>query len=356
MVTAEDSQWNLLPSTLTNAWTLFNCSTQRQWWRLWRNRRVWICMMRRQRVIKFNTHCSEQLSENCSTLLEWDQIWCSRQNVCHTNLCHLHLQIWHVPRKCWDIWKEHENRISIWRYLHWNRMTWTRPWNTSRDIQTMTGLVIQWQGRAHLAHCVTLINFSWRVNVENKGLLPCPVENQKCMLLVHCQLNWFSNKLYWKRLDYHSWYTREQTAAQHAQWQRNKEQVARSRFGISETSNDVISQDWCESEWHWNESTWDARDSTDWDRCFAWVLSWARRVHLANGTVATNDSGNLWIRVWWIGRVERSTHVSMSRFLKFSSVQRGTPRESDTASRREEACLLNPCNVVAQWSHHSLAQ
>ena len=27
-------------------------------------------MMRRQRVIKFNTHCSEQLSENCSTLLE----------------------------------------------------------------------------------------------------------------------------------------------------------------------------------------------------------------------------------------------------------------------------------------------
>ena len=29
-------------------------------------------------------------------------------------------------------------------------------------------------------------------------------------------------------------------------------------------------------------------------------------------------------------------------------MQRGTPRESDTASRREVACLLNPCNVVAQ--------
>ena len=29
-------------------------------------------------------------------------------------------------------------------------------------------------------------------------------------------------------------------------------------------------------------------------------------------------------------------------------MQRGTPRESDRASRREEACLLNPCNVVAQ--------
>ena len=51
---------------------------------------------------------------------------------------------------------------------------------------------------------------------------------------------------------------------------------------------------------------------------------------------------------WWIGRVERSTHVSKRRFLEIFSVQRGTPRESDTASRREEACLLNPCNVVAQ--------
>ena len=35
--------------------------------------------------------------------------------------------------------------------------------------------------------------------------------------------------------------------------------------------------------------------------------------------------------------------------FKNFSVQRGTPRESDTASRREEACLLNLCYVVAQW-------
>ena len=34
----------------------------------------------------------------------------------------------------------------------------------------------------------------------------------------------------------------------------------------------------------------------------------------------------------------------MRRFWEF----RGTPREFDTASRREEACLLNLCNVVAQ--------
>ena len=35
-------------------------------------------------------------------------------------------------------------------------------------------------------------------------------------------------------------------------------------------------------------------------------------------------------------------------FVEIFSVQRGAPRESDTASRREEACFLNPCIVVAQ--------
>ena len=37
------------------------------------------------------------------------------------------------------------------------------------------------------------------------------------------------------------------------------------------------------------------------------------------------------------------------QFLKIFSVQRGTPRESDTAARLEEACLLNLCDVVVQW-------
>ena len=214
MATAEDSQWNLLPSTLTNAWTLFNCIMQRQWWHLWRNRRVWICTMRQQRVIKFNTHCSEQLSENCSTLLEWDQIWCSRQNACHT----LHLQIWHVSRKYSDIWKEHENWISISRYLHWNQMTWTRPWNTSRDILTLARPVIQWLGKAPLAHCVTLISFSWRVNVEDMTVVLSSGESGMSALGA------LSAELIFAQATPD---TREQTAAQHAQWQRNKEQVAR---------------------------------------------------------------------------------------------------------------------------------
>ena len=48
-------------------------------------------------------------------------------------------------------------------------------------------------------------------------------------------------------------------------------------------------------------------------------------------------------------------HVSKLRCLEIFSVQRGTPRESDTALRREEACLLNPCNVVAQLVTSQLA-
>ena len=40
--------------------------------------------------------------------------------------------------------------------------------------------------------------------------------------------------------------------------------------------------------------------------------------------------------------------MSKRGIVKKISVQRGTPRESDTASRREEACLLIPCNVVPQ--------
>ena len=41
---------------------------------------------------------------------------------------------------------------------------------------------------------------------------------------------------------------------------------------------------------------------------------------------------------WWSGRVEWSMQLSKLRFYKFFSVKRGTPREPDTASRREEAC------------------
>ena len=310
------------------------------------------------RVTKFNTPCSELWLENCSTLPEWDRSWCLRQNACHTNLRHQHLQIWHVPRKCWDIWKELVNWISTWRYLHWNRTTWTRPPNTSRDILMLTGPVTLWRGKVHLALCVTLINFSWRVNVEDRELLPCPVENQKCMFLVHCQLSWFSHKLSWKRLDYHSWYTREQTAAQHARCQRNMEQVARwNTFTRDSYSFKMWYFGNCwrchQSRLMWirvisGRKPWDVNDSTDWDRCLAWEQSWARRVHLANGTVATSDYASHGILVWWIVRVEWSTHVSKRRIFEIFSVQRGTPRESDTGLRREEACLLNLCNVVAQ--------
>ena len=79
--------------------------------------------------------------------------------------------------------------------------------------------------RVHIMHTVLRWSISLDLWMLRTG--DCPVESQKCMLLVHCQLSWFSHKLFWKRLDYHSWHTWEQTAAQHAQWQRNREQVVR---------------------------------------------------------------------------------------------------------------------------------
>ena len=67
------------------------------------------------------------------------------------------------------------------------------------------------------------------------------------------------------------------------------------------------------------------------------------RSMLRMGTERRRVTTCQWILVWWIGRVGRSKH-------------RVTHRESDTAARREEACLLNLCYVVAQWSRHSLLQ
>ena len=71
---------------------------------------------------------------------------------------------------------------------------------------------------------------------------------------------------------------------------------------------------------------WDVSDSTDWDQCLEWVQSWARQVLLANGTVATTDFASHWIRVWSIGRVERSTHVSKRRIFVFFCATRDASR------------------------------
>ena len=56
----------------------------------------------------------------------------------------------------------------------------------------------------------------------------------------------------------------------------------------------------------------------------------------------------------WTSRTIDTCEQALFFLVGIFSVQRGTPRESDTASRREKACLLNPCNVVAQLVHHSL--
>ena len=77
---------------------------------------------------------------------------------------------------------------------------------------------------------------------------------------------------------------------------------------------------------------------TDWDQCLAW------------GTELVERDEFTWQMVqWWRVTVEISGYeLSMREFLK---IFWGTPRESDTASRREEACLLNPCKCCCTvWS------
>ena len=140
-----------------------HCRTQRQWWRLWRNRRAWIYQVQRS-LFRAVVGKLQYI-----TGVRPDLMFVT--NACHTKLHHRHLQTWHVPRKRWDIWKEHVNWISTWQYLHCYRLTWTRPWNTSRDALMLTGLVTQWRGKAHLALCVSLTTFSWRANVEDRVAL-----------------------------------------------------------------------------------------------------------------------------------------------------------------------------------------
>ena len=250
-------------------------------------------------AIMFNLHCSELLLENYSIWPEWDRIWCLRQNACHTNVHHQHLQIWHVPRKYWDIWKEHVNWISTWRYLHWNRMTWTIFWNTSRDILTLTGLVTQWRGKAHLALCVTLINFSRTMWMSRTGDC-CFVQWRIRTESSWCTVSWVVFRTSCPERDWtvtpDTRESRQQYSTRSGNETRSKSQdethsheiVIHSRLGISENSDDVIRQDWCESEWHRDESAGtrtipqieiDARNGNrgDWDE-LTWQMVERRQV------------------------------------------------------------------------------
>ena len=111
---------------------------------------LWIHTMRRQRKIKCNILRTELLLENCNTILQRDRTWCLRQHTYDTNLRHQHLQIGHASRKCWNWKRTRELNLHL-GYLQWNRTTWTKPWNTSRNILMLTGLVTHWRRKAHLA-------------------------------------------------------------------------------------------------------------------------------------------------------------------------------------------------------------
>ena len=269
-------------------------------------------------------------------------------NTCRFDTC----------QESFDIWKKHEFWISTWQYLPWNQMTWTRLWNTSRYIQTLTGLKIQWRGKAHLAHCDTLINFSWWVNVEDKELLPCPVETQKCMLLMHCQLSWFSYKSYWKigppfliharadRSTARARTTKKRASRKmkhiHTRFLFIQDLVFRKLLTMSSVKTDVNPSDI-------GTKALDVNDSTDWDQCLPWGTELSE-----TSSPGKWYSGDEWqwksldtsMMDWTSRIIDTCEHTR--RFLKIFSVQRGTFRESDTASWREETCLLNQCNAVAQ--------
>ena len=233
MATGEDSQWNPLTPTLTSAWTLFNRSTQRQWWRFFdgteefESKRwddsVWSSSTLIFRAVvgnlqqntgvrpdlMFVTKClSYKLAspifadfvtcpESVETCLKNTRIESPPDDTCKEYISNFRKWLQKLCTYSTNNCKSDEDKHDT-SYIN-NKFT-----NTSRDILTLVGPVIQRRGKAHLAHCY-VDQFLLTSECRGQGLLPYPVENQKCMLLVHCQLSWFSHKLYWKRLDYHSW-------------------------------------------------------------------------------------------------------------------------------------------------------
>ena len=121
-----------------------------------------------------------------------------------------------------------------------------------------------------------------------------------------------------------------------------------SRFGISETSNDVISQDWCESERHRNDcaGTWtipqidiDAwygnraeRDEFSWQ-----VVQWRRVTMRVTG-------------YWYEGLDESNDRHKWASvdFVECSQCNEGRLANLTQPRDARRRALLNPCSVVAQ--------
>ena len=176
MATAEDSQWNLLPKYVDECLDIVKLQ----------HAKAVMMPLTEQKSLNLHdeTTAFDQaqhsffqvvVGKNCNTLLEWDQMWCSRQNNYHTNFRHQYFQISHVKRKRTEFLPDD---------------TCIETKRLEQDLETHHGIFRRWMGwwrrRAHLAHCVTLITFLFSNECRRQGLLPCPVENQKCMLLVHC--------------------------------------------------------------------------------------------------------------------------------------------------------------------------
>ena len=117
------------------------------------------------------------------------------------------------------------------RYLQRNQTTWTIPWNTSREILMLIGPVTHWRGnffslRETLFYVRETFFDEWMSRTGDCCFVQWRIRTVCSWCTV--ELIWFSHKLSWKRLGLSSpIHFERQTATQRAQWQRNKERVAR---------------------------------------------------------------------------------------------------------------------------------
>ena len=144
-----------------------------------------------------------------------------------------------------------------------------------QDFETHHGIFWRWLGwwssdeEKHILHTVLRWSISldeWMSRTGDCCLVQWRIRN----VCSWCIVSWVDFRTSFSERDLtiildtrenrqqHSTRSGNETRSKSQDETHSHEILIHSRFGISETFNDVISQDWCESEWHRNESagTW----------------------------------------------------------------------------------------------------
>ena len=147
-------------------------------------------MMRRQCVIKFNTHCLELLLEKLQYITG------VRPDLMFATKC---LSYKLASPTLADLTRAKK----VLRYLKGTRelnlyltIPALKPNDLNKTLKHITGYSdADWAGdpvTRKSTSCTLCYVYQFLLTSECRGqgtLLPCPVENQNCMLLVHCQLS-----------------------------------------------------------------------------------------------------------------------------------------------------------------------